>query len=723
MATMTEIPLAGCRPVPLAHYLKALGVYRLVAEQLDDRVRGAWRRDRFVLFSHSLSPDDIAQFLLAEYRPTPIIAPWNGGSGFYSKDRTDAIETIEESLVGRFEPYRNAIQTAKVLVERFDFTERPAGDDKKRLLEACRSSLRDDALAWLDAAYVLSFDKPRYPPLLGTGGNDGRLDFTNNFMQRLLDVIDAGTGAARPNAHALLAAALFDEPAADLTSSAIGQFHPGAAGGANAEAGFDAKPLINPWDFILMLEGAACFAAAVGRRHEHDARGAWSYPFTVRQSAAGYGSCAPDDEASSRAEMWLPLWSAPASFAEIDALLSEGRAQVGGRTAVTGVDFSRAVATLGVDRGIDSFQRIGFQVRNGLAYLATPLSRVRVGGGHAVRLLDEIDAWLDRFLRAASSKTAPASIARAGNGLETAILAMSERADPERARQVFLALGSAERALARSARWTADSYLRPLPSLSPQWLAQLLPSVETRIATAVGSIFGWYRQEGRDVYRAMRANLEPVTTYRRDGVTHASWQQTAPDVVWIDGRLGHSMAAVFSRRLLWAQDRSKEDRWDGAVRTAALADIATFIDGRTDDQLLDNLIWSCALVDWGRDIPELSSKPSALTFSPGADYALLKLSFVPLGGGAGGDRLVLEPRIHRLLTAGRGAEASRLAARRLRGCGAVPAVSAVHTTGRRARRLAAALLIPISAAATKTLRRVLRPVDADKTTEGEGVTA
>lgn len=34
--------LDGCAPTPLAHYLKALGVLRLVAEQLDPQARGWW---------------------------------------------------------------------------------------------------------------------------------------------------------------------------------------------------------------------------------------------------------------------------------------------------------------------------------------------------------------------------------------------------------------------------------------------------------------------------------------------------------------------------------------------------------------------------------------------------------------------------------------------------------------------------------------------------------
>ena len=44
-----EIVLDGCAPVPLAGYLKALGVFRLIAEQADTEARGFWRNERFVL--------------------------------------------------------------------------------------------------------------------------------------------------------------------------------------------------------------------------------------------------------------------------------------------------------------------------------------------------------------------------------------------------------------------------------------------------------------------------------------------------------------------------------------------------------------------------------------------------------------------------------------------------------------------------------------------------
>jgi CRISPR-associated protein Csx17 len=84
-ALMAEIVLAGCAPVPLASYLKALGVFRLVAEQKDKSARGCWRDEAFVLGT-VLTDEELVRFFLDEYRPSPIISPWNGGSGFYFQE-------------------------------------------------------------------------------------------------------------------------------------------------------------------------------------------------------------------------------------------------------------------------------------------------------------------------------------------------------------------------------------------------------------------------------------------------------------------------------------------------------------------------------------------------------------------------------------------------------------------------------------------------------------
>ena len=61
-----------------------------------------------------LEREALEQFFLEEYRPTPIVAPWNGGSGFYPKDNTSAIDTLSASQAPRFAEYRETIDVAEV---------------------------------------------------------------------------------------------------------------------------------------------------------------------------------------------------------------------------------------------------------------------------------------------------------------------------------------------------------------------------------------------------------------------------------------------------------------------------------------------------------------------------------------------------------------------------------------------------------------------------------
>ncbi len=97
---MTKIPLAGCTPEPLMCYLKALGILRLVSEQKDPEARGWWKNDVFWLRS-LLNHEDLVQFFLQEYRPTPIVAPWAGGSGFFSGDNANAVNSLCSSNADR----------------------------------------------------------------------------------------------------------------------------------------------------------------------------------------------------------------------------------------------------------------------------------------------------------------------------------------------------------------------------------------------------------------------------------------------------------------------------------------------------------------------------------------------------------------------------------------------------------------------------------------------
>src|SRR5438105_1786269 len=106
------IRLIGCTPEPLGSYLKAVAILRLVAEQRDAEARGWWEGECFCL-ECALDQEELVAFFREEYCPTPIVAPWNGASGFYAKGRKTGIEAIGSSTASRFAIYREAIRLAK----------------------------------------------------------------------------------------------------------------------------------------------------------------------------------------------------------------------------------------------------------------------------------------------------------------------------------------------------------------------------------------------------------------------------------------------------------------------------------------------------------------------------------------------------------------------------------------------------------------------------------
>jgi CRISPR-associated protein Csx17 len=691
---MQTIPLPGCSPTPLAAYLKALGLFRILSQQLPDATpRAHWQGNAFVLTS-TLDRDGLRDFLLNHYAPSPLVAPWNGGSGFYPKDNTSAAEAISASAAPRFATYRDTLASAREAINRLALTEKPDAERKERMLLRCRNTFSETALEWLDSAFLLTEGGAKYPPLLGTGGNDGRLEFTNNFMQRLVELFDLADPAApaTPEATALLDNALFATPARGLSDKPIGQFSPAVGGGANASTGFDAKSTLNPWDFVLTLEGALLFAAATIKRLEGTEPGQLVYPFCVQPSGSGYGSSATSDENDARCEIWMPLWQSPIGLPELQSLLAEGRAWVGRRPAKNGVDFARAVASLGVDRGIGEFQRYGFHVRNGLAYFATPLQRLRVRRDHVTAdLLVACDGWIQRFLPKASSANTPGSVARAARRLEAAILAQCATAQSDHrptAQELLASLGDCERALSSSAKWTAENYLKPIPPLCSEWIeAAATDDPEYRLAASLASLGLWVNKQ----FFPIRRHLEPVKIGLGES-PWADWDDEASDVVPSDGSATSLLIAIMRRRLLLAQ-KLGADSWPEYARlTAWPSDIAAFIEGRLNDDRFIRLLWGLSLVGFNSDssTPQL---PRPGSDTPPAFYGQLKLCFASR---LPEDRKVpVTPSIFHLAAAGDGARASEQALRRLHASSIPVAHVHIGLSGHAAERSAAALLFPL----------------------------
>lgn len=694
METSHHLKLAGCSPTPLAHYLKGLGVFRLVAERHPES-RAWWEQEAFFLQS-SLEYDSLLKLLLEEYDPTPIVAPWNGGSGFFPADKEKKIAplvAIESSSHPRLAAYRETIQQSKKILTVLGLDSKPDAEKKQLLLESCRNKFPEAALEWLDAVYVLTDRGPKYPPLLGTGGIDGRLEFTNNFMQRLVDVIDSKTGLPTEKSRGWLESALSGKPAGNLVrDAAIGQFYPVAVGGANASAGFESDSLINPWDFILMIEGTLLFAASCVKRMGRAGPGVLAYPFTVRQVGVGYASASQSDEQQSRAELWLPLWERPCSLRELKALFSEGKVQVGRRQAVDGIDFTRAVATLGVDRGITSFQRYGIQVRNGQAYFAIPTGRVKVQYRPEVELLTPIDEWLRNMRSRVSGGRGPAGISRALNQLERSIWDLCNRGGRSRTTNVLIALGQCEQAIAKLTRWVSEAGVRPIPPLPPEWVHQADDgSPEFSLAAALASIYGTFK----DKRLPLRSHLEPVRVRTdKEGKGFARWDENlVNEVVWQEGNPVHSLNNIMHRRLILAE-QAGHDSWSDTSRIKArLDDVTSFIDGLVNLKAFSQFLWGLILIDWTSFEMGTWKPLSGSKMWPGAAYGLLKLCFA--GHRIHEVEVPLNPTIHHKAAIGGGTEATILAARRLTGCALPPEVNKVSLSRESSQRTAAALLFPL----------------------------
>jgi CRISPR-associated protein Csx17 len=660
---MPELELAGCTPEPLMGYLKALGTFRLVAEQADSATQMSWRGGVAHLHSN-LDRDGLVAFFLQLYRPTPILAPWNGGSGFFDEDDSESVlGLIRRSTSRRLSNYRDALTATDTVVRPMVETRRelkelerkkkalPKGDKrydeqikvKKQELERRKARLQtnlrqfwpDELLPWFDSVMVLDQDcQSSYPPLLGTGGNDGRLEFTNNFMQRLGDVLPfAADRKPTDESKGLLSAALFADTLVSLGKSAIGQFNPSGIGGANGTQGrFEANSRVNPWDFVLMIEGALLFAGSVARRMGANLGGRAVFPFSVESVAVGYGSATASEETTdgSRAELWLPLWDNGCSLAEIRQLFAEGRAQLGRRQARNAVEFALADNLLGVSRGVKSFARYGFLKRNGLSFLAAPLGRVAVQLRPNARLLDDppLSAWLEKLRAACRDKEkTPSRYQAALRGIDRAVFAFVNRSekgnDTKYLLDVLVALGRAERILSAGLAFCKEKYLRPLQNLSPQWLAQADDgSTEFRLATALAAI-----RPDKPV-GPLRAFLEEVEVTR-----FVNWSPGSTSAVWSKQSLAANLSAVFLRRQMEAFRSGHVGVPLYSPRPAPLADVIAFLNEETDDDKIHDLLWGLIAVDFPTQYLTPESGETDVPFEFGVPRLLVQeSSFVPNGG-------------------------------------------------------------------------------------------
>jgi len=732
--------LYGCAPAPLACYLKALGVLRILAKQRDPEVWGFWKDEHFCLVT-SLDATDIEKFFLKDYAPTAFLSPWNKGSGFFAT-KDPALTPIEQSTAERFAPYREGIKvTRKQLNDISDAdavvrqlkakTKGPKGasnaakvkaralrDDptykaelaaaerrfkklKGDLVTQCALDWRSSHRDWMDAAMVLADDTtPVWPSLLGTGGNDGRLDFTNNAMQRLNDLFDveSTTGAPRNEASTLLRNSLWAAPANHMSSAAVGQYLPGSAGGANGTTGPGGDAFVNPWDFVLMLEGAVLFRALTTKRLSAQSAGKGAVPFAVHAHAAGYATAGR--EKTERGEQWMPLWNRPATVDDVAALFGEGRAQLGRSTAQRPIDFARAIARLGTARGLTGFVRYAYLERNGQSKIAVPLGTIAVGERPRARLIDDIAPWLDRLQRLVGKGDAPTRLSVVEGRLADAVFnALLQDDTPSRWQSVLLAIAAVERVQVVGTGFEVG----PCPALSAEWLeAAREDSAEWRLAEALGSACTKYN--GRHPVEPIRVHALPLDRLSRYETSDKRLVKNPRIVMTGRDAIGDLIAVVERRLIEGSQRGQRRIGLQSAVGRGAMpSDLAELLAGRVDLNRTVNLARALMAVKWSTVKPASSLRGDRRLLGPSLDPGWMALRLCGLPFDVDGRKPPMDLGAVRRLASGDVARAVAAALRRLEAVGYRLPIRTATTA--RARLWAAALAFPIDRTIAQTLAR------------------
>ncbi|WP_168699544.1 type I-G CRISPR-associated protein Cas8g1/Csx17 [Gordonia paraffinivorans] len=680
---MTEQRFVAARGRSLQRSLAALGLVRVLAEQRDPGLRCRVVGDDLVI---DTDVENIADWLVEEYRPRPVLSPWNGGSGFTEKD-TNQRAKLETLLSYPDQDRVSALRRAVAVVDETVRRGRSEGWDKAALIREVANVCPDEMLPWLrSAVVVLGSGELAFPSLLGTGGNDGRLEFSSNYHQRLLDVFPADPKTERAS-RAWARDALAGTSHEKLVNASVGQFDPGSAGTPNTSAFGAAQSVVNPWLFVLMVEGATLFEAAPARRISAQSsvdKGA-AMTFMTRGSSVGFSSGSADED--SRGEVWIPWWEHWLKWPAVTRIFAEGKATWRGKTATRSGDMYLAVGTRGVSAAVSEFDRYSIVKRNGLAFSAVRADTVRVTDDHLLRIVALVEDWPQRL---PSQGGLPGTVSEHRRRFDDARVDLartrSAREQIGNLRSMLQALTRLELAVGRSGAlresvpprvvtsgsgWTLIDVLR-----DARLLDTLADTPEFRVALGLASVRLRWR-EGHWI--SIRDLLFPISGA---GQTLRRWTDTSVVGGYGIRSLPDVMTDVLARVAI--ESAAAQDRPGGAGRCVAgvamptsvavpLRDLHRYAAGELEDAVV--AAWFDALVafDWSGEQTHLRSM-TANPLVPDTALALLGLLRNGLAANTGNDEPAqgLTVEILGALTARDVHRAVTLAQRRIGQTGRVP---------------------------------------------------
>lgn len=697
--------LKGCSPVPLAFFLKALGILRLVSEQADTKARGWWQDEHFCLLT-VLNREELECFFSERYQPTPVFNPWGGRSGYYTdpseKTARIALGVIESSRTDRLAEFRAAIALLRSVIEHLGGKKPKSSEEKSKMISQIRNRLRGSGANWLDTVIVDLGDSTSMPAIMGTGGNEGSGSYTAAFLAAVVECI------VRQEWNHAVASSLWGDDSS-YPHSWDGSFRcPNPNSPNKLEIKQPFRQFLpegegSPWDLLFAFEGAVVIQSGVARKSSTSRNRFLSSSFYFEPMGVGAGSSSEYDEFvlkngrknPGRGEQWFPLWSKPSSFAEIQTLFREGRCTIGKRVAGNPIDAARAINRLGTTRGIASFLRYGYLQRNNLAtHFAVPLGRIRAAERSEVRLIDGLSDWMARVHRQARKKSAPSRLKHAHKRMADVVLtAMTQDPTPYRWQAVLRTAVGIEAIQATGTAIDAG----PIPLLNPEWIRLVDDgTAEFRLAISLGSGAAGYSRDGHAI-DPIRHHWLPLESGARRFRVLDKRLVGDPRVVMFGRNPIADYVAIVERRLIEAAQKGHRRLPLVAAKGcgARLSDLAAFLSGTLDIKKILDLARAFMAIRWNIWSREHYPLISGSEDKPEEAWLALRLACLawPL---ASDKNIPAEAGIVRRLLAGNSAGATSLALSRLRSAGIRPPLQAGVTDGRTTQRWAAALVFPIS---------------------------
>lgn len=678
--SLKPIHCQGIHTDSLGHYLVGLGLLAVVVSKWP-AIRGCWRRGRFVLLTedHAVTMETIQRYLREEWKPTPYDRWW----------RTAQKQDTKANSSGKVWKERSECPSAQV-----------------RILDA----------------HIVGSTRNRFNPLLGTGGNIGKRDLGKAWK-------DADKLRSKAESPAWLDATITGAATVALPDFQSGGTWFGFANKTyNSGQGWYREGQLSPWSFLFALEGALLLVGSVNRRLGARSRPYAVFPFISQPSQPESGG----EIGLSKGEFWAPLWEWPATTTEVQALFHRGLARLGGRAARAPHEFAVAALSAGVDGGVTEFARYELRhTTSAQVYEGIPHERIYVirrsetlrgigNEGSESDLLMELlrSGWLDRLPTEPRDAKQRGKFIGLRGPIEQAIIRIAEQpGEPERWQHLLLQIAAAVGRIDR------NKVLRErcpvIPFLSSQWFEWAWPSdrrpAEIEMARAITSVGG-----GTD--SPLLVNVFGVEVRRFNASSKLIFSESRPQrAVWCNGDPIEVLVGVVHRRLVDALESDPESLTGTHPCRAAVLDRLLNGEPSFDLELVAKWVSPLALMNWARGpiqpTPRWANKTEPLSGMALLD-GLIRPIFQPQ---AAGRRLfpdvpldqlpkaALARRVFHLLVQDAIGDAVQLvrnhyvALRR-------PTVSPLPNLNVEGRRLAAALLVPISGSeVAKRFSRWLEP--------------